>query len=94
MQQANRKRYLGLFLAGSALALAAPAWAEEAAPPAKGDGIAEIVVTAQRRAQNVQDVPIAIAAISGDALTETGIRDPRDLTLLVPSLSMQAGRRN
>ena len=91
MQQANRKRYLGLFLAGSALALAAPAWAEEAAPPAKGDGIAEIVVTAQRRAQNVQDVPIAIAAISGDALTETGIRDPRDLTLLVPSLSMQAG---
>ncbi|WP_421854344.1 TonB-dependent receptor [Novosphingobium sp.] len=91
MRQAIRNRCLGILLAGSALIIAAPALAEEAAPPAKGDGIAEIVVTAQRRAQNVQDVPIAIAAISGDALTDTGIRDPRDLTLLVPSLSMQAG---
>ncbi len=92
MRPASWNRYLGLLLAGSALTVAAPALAQEAAAPAKDSGgIAEIVVTAQRRAQNVQDVPIAIAAISGDALSETGIRDPRDLTLLVPSLSMQAG---
>jgi iron complex outermembrane receptor protein len=58
--------------------------------PASG-GLSDIVVTAQRRAQNAQDVPIAITAISGDALTEAGIRDPRDLTLLVPNLSFQAG---
>ena len=50
-----------------------------------------IIVTAQRRSQNVQDVPIAISAFGGDTLTEASIRDPRDLTLLVPSLSMQAG---
>ncbi|MDF8334351.1 TonB-dependent receptor [Novosphingobium cyanobacteriorum] len=56
-----------------------------------GGAIDEIVVTAQRRQQNVQDVPIAITAVSGAALRESGVRDPRDLTMLVPSLSMQAG---
>lgn len=56
-----------------------------------GSGIDEIVVTAQRRSQNVQDVPIAITAVTGETLREAGVRDPRDLILLVPSLSMQAG---
>lgn len=94
-----------LMLSVSLAAMAAPAFAqtvpsetaadaadtasEETAPPA--GGIGDIVVTAQRRAQNVQDVPIAIAAIGGEGLQEAGVRDPRDLTLLVPSLSMQAG---
>ena len=54
-------------------------------------GIEDIVVTAQRRDQSVQDVPISITAVSGETLRESGIRDARDLTLLVPSLSMQAG---
>lgn len=58
---------------------------------AADDGIGEIVVTAQRREQNIQDVPISITAISGEALTEVGIRDPRDLSILVPGLSSQAG---
>lgn len=58
---------------------------------AEQDGIGEIVVTAQWREQNIQDVPISITAISGDALTEVGIRDPRDLSILVPGLSSQAG---
>jgi iron complex outermembrane recepter protein len=77
-----------LFASISLAALAMPAHAQEA-----DDTIAidEIIVTAQRKEQNVQDVPIAITAITGDTLTETGIRDPRDLSLLVPSLSMQAG---
>ncbi len=54
-------------------------------------GLDDIVVTAQRRTENLQDVPIAIAAISGNTLTEVGIRDPRDLSMLVPGLSAQAG---
>ena len=96
MFKVRLQQIVGLLLAGSMGTLAAPALAQEAAqaavgPQAKNDGVAEIVVTAQRRAQNVQDVPIAISAISGDALIDTGIRDPRDLMLLVPSLSMQAG---
>ncbi|PKQ00397.1 MAG: TonB-dependent receptor [Alphaproteobacteria bacterium HGW-Alphaproteobacteria-13] len=81
----------GLLLS-ACFAMPSPVLAQESASATEGeDGIREIIVTAQRREQNVQDVPIAISAISGDALAETGIRDPRDLTLLVPSLSMQAG---
>ncbi len=80
----------------SLLALAPLAARAEEAPPPKAEGpkavgLGEIVVTAQRRAQNVQDVPISIAAISGEALAQAGIRDPRDLSLLVPGLSSQAG---
>jgi iron complex outermembrane recepter protein len=79
-------------LAGMPSAVIAQATPAAPAPGAADDGgLADIVVTAQRRAQNVQDVPIAIAAIDAATLVEAGIRDPRDLALLVPSLSMQAG---
>jgi iron complex outermembrane receptor protein len=64
---------------------------QEAADSAEQGGLNVIVVTAQRREQDIQDVPISVTAISGDDLTEIGIRDPRDLTLVVPSLSIQAG---
>lgn len=74
-----------------AAAQTAPADSAPAASTSDQVGLDDIVVTAQRRTQNVQDVPIAISAISGDSLTKAGIRDPRDLTLLVPNLSFQAG---
>lgn len=54
-------------------------------------GLEDIVVTAQHRSENIQDVPISIAAISPETLAEVGIRDPRDLAMLVPGLSAQAG---
>ena len=51
----------------------------------------EIVVTAQRREQNLQDVPIAISAMTGEMLEAAGVRDPRDLQSYVPSLQFQSG---
>src|SRR3546814_1041771 len=51
----------------------APAQAEST-DPASNVGIGDIVVTAQRRAENVQQVPIAVAAFSGAALQEKGVR--------------------
>jgi iron complex outermembrane receptor protein len=63
----------------------------DTASASQEEGLGDIIVTAQRRSQNIQDVPISIAAISGEALTEIGIRDPRDLSILVPGLSSQAG---
>jgi iron complex outermembrane receptor protein len=73
------------------LGLCAAAMPVSGQPVQSDDGLGEIVVTAQRRSQNVQDVPIAISVVDSATLKEAGIRDPRDLSLLVPSLSMQAG---
>jgi iron complex outermembrane receptor protein len=53
----------------------------------KSDGLAEIVVTAQKRAENVQDVPISITAFSGDTLAAAGIEDVRDLRRITPNLN-------
>lgn len=86
-----RRCTLAALTAATCLSAMPTAIHAQAAEKAEDEGIGQIVVTAQRRQQNVQDVPIAITAVSGDQLRESGVRDPRDLTLLVPSLSMQAG---
>jgi len=48
----------------------------------------EIVVTAQKRAQNVQDVPISLTAVSGSFMEESGIATLQDLGGYVPNLSL------
>jgi len=48
--------------------------------------VEEIVVTAQKREENVQDVPIAISAFSGDQMEALGVNNPYDLALVVPGL--------
>jgi iron complex outermembrane receptor protein len=52
--------------------------------------VPEIVVTAQKRAQNIQDVPIAISAFSGAALADRGTQTIDSLTSLAPGLSGHA----
>ena len=52
------------------------------------DALDEIVVTAQRRAERLQDVPAAITAISGDSLNQMRLQGNADLVAYVPSLSI------
>ena len=54
---------------------------------ASSDALDEIVVTAQRRAERLQDVPAAITALSGDSLNEMRLQGNADLAAYVPSLS-------
>ena len=49
--------------------------------------IEEIVVTVQRRAESVQDVPIAISAYTGDFIREVNLDDVKDLSLYTPGMS-------
>lgn len=51
------------------------------------DSLDEIVVTAQRRAERLQDVPAAITALSGDSLNQMRLQGNADLAAYVPSLS-------
>ena len=46
----------------------------------------EIVVTAQRRSENLQKVAVAVSAISADDLVTAGVTDTTSLTKLVPAL--------
>ncbi|TXI51347.1 MAG: TonB-dependent receptor [Lysobacter sp.] len=82
-----RRARLSLALA-IASATALPALAQDAAP----DGVEEldrITVTAQKREQQIEDVPISINAYSGDFLRAQGIQDYGDLGSLVPGLEVQ-----
>ena len=49
-------------------------------------GLEEIVVTAQRRAQSLQDVPISIQAITGDEMVRQGFRTMNDMSVFSPGL--------
>lgn len=49
-------------------------------------GLEEIIVTAQRRQESQQDVPIAVAAVTAQALANTGIDATRDLPQVIPSV--------
>ncbi len=50
----------------------------------------EVVVTAQKRTESVQDVPIAINAMTGDSLREMGVGNTDDLAAMFPNLSLKA----
>lgn len=79
----------------AALAIATPAFAQEA--PVQDDGggaIREIVVTAQKRQESAQSVPVAITALDEKALDTGMVQDIRDVAGRVPSLvidSVSAG---
>ncbi len=55
----------------------------------QGDSLLEeIIVTAQRRTQNLQDVPLAITSLSADLLAKKGVRDMFGLTSLAPNIDV------
>ncbi len=54
----------------------------------------EVVVTAQKRSENLQRVPISVAAISGDQLGASGIVDSSQLSAVVPGLSLGLTTQN
>ena len=79
-------------LLGASLAAlgAAPAMVAESSAQTRGDeGV--IIVTAQKREQNLQEVPLAISAISGQKLEQLQVNDARDLTGLAPNVTVLQG---
>ncbi len=62
-----------------------PAMAQQAAKPSQ---LEEVVVTAQRRRENVQKVPIAITAFTAKTLREKGITEVSGLTRLTPNVNL------
>ncbi len=69
----------------------ADATTPRAAAPATDNGLEEITVTAEKRAENVQEVPIAITAFSEDSLRAKGITDLHGLNGLIPNVNLDQG---
>ncbi len=85
------------------LACGTVAWAQEASPAPAGEPEAQsdaasqaqsdpdssdIIVTAQRRSERLQEVPIAITALSGEGMAERGLTDLSTLRGVVPGLTI------
>ncbi|MBS0255746.1 MAG: TonB-dependent receptor [Proteobacteria bacterium] len=84
-----------LLIAGaSLLALATPAQAQDAAPAAKpaDGGLAEIVVTATKREASLQSVPVAVTALTSEAIQNQRIGGFSDLTRAAASLTLTEDR--
>lgn len=93
MRYASHARQL---MAGSALIAStftwdvpAFAWADGAAPVAEeaADGSAEILVTARRRNESVQSVPIAITVLTAEDIARAGVEGVGDIANLSPNVS-------
>lgn len=78
---------ISVFVGGAAFAQQppAPTHQEEAE-----NAIADIIVTAQRRAENLQKSSLPISAVTGDALEAAGVTQPTDLTRLVAGVQIGA----
>lgn len=77
-----------LLATAGAVLIAVPAYAQTAAPADDYVGLEEVVVTAQKREENLQNVPVAVTALSAEAIANQRIADFTDLTRAAPSLTI------
>jgi outer membrane receptor protein involved in Fe transport len=81
---------LGKLLASASLLAIAPAALAQTAPADTTAATDEIVVTATKRAENVQAVPISITALGGETLKDHQVTEFSDYAKLLPSVSYQS----
>lgn len=94
----NIVKYTALSSAAVLALISQPGFAQETAtstaPSATSDdqsagGLAEIVVTAERRTESLQRTALAVSAVTGDALVKSGVTDAAGIARLVPALQVQ-----
>lgn len=93
MKTPNIAIFRGALLASIAvpgLMIATPVFAQDAAVEEADSG--EIIVTARRREENLQDVPIAVSAFSGEALEMRGAIDLTDIGNITPNTTLETSR--
>src|SRR5688572_11216411 len=80
--------------AGSADAQDTGTRADPATDESSESRLGEIVVTAERRATNLQDTPLSVVAMTEEMVEAKGIEDLQDLSVFTPNLSISASRGN
>ena len=90
------QNYKGMLLGAAALEIlsiacaSAPAVAQQVAAGESG-ALEEIVVTANKRSENIQDVPLSVAVVTADQFAASGITSTEDMTMRIAGLTLQAG---
>ena len=74
-------------------ALAQTAQTEQSQPETVSS-VDDIVVTARKRSETVNDVPLTIQAVSGEALTQAGVSDTSNLVQIIPALNYSKSSAN
>jgi iron complex outermembrane receptor protein len=85
LRSANRRRLTGALFATTALAVATPAFAQDTATE---EGPV-IIVTAQKREENLQDVPSSVTALGNEKLDQLQVSDLQDVVKFLPSVTIQ-----
>jgi outer membrane receptor protein involved in Fe transport len=86
MSDSTASRIIGLAALVASATIVMPDAAAQSADNKNVGAIPQVIVTAQKREQDLQDVPITVTAVGSQLLRDTGVRDIKDLTLLTPGL--------
>jgi iron complex outermembrane recepter protein len=77
-----------LLIIGASLFALTPAVALAQASSSEVVGLEEVIVTAQKRSENLQNAALAVSAVTGSAISEAGVTNPIELSKLVPSVQI------
>ena len=86
MRFLERRRIRAALLVSAAVLAPAVAFAQEGAGT-----IEEVVVTARKRAENLQEIPVAVTAVSGESIKAQSIESIREVANQTPSLAISQG---
>ncbi len=81
---------VAMLLGSSAIVAVQPAFAQDTKPPAAAPADTGVIyVTAQKRVENLQDVPVAITALGGEKLKDLQVKELQDVVKFLPSVTIQ-----
>jgi iron complex outermembrane recepter protein len=91
IQTMHVRRAVAMLLALSAPIASRAVWAQEATDSdVNSPELVEIIVTAEKRQENIQDVPISVISLSSQALQDAGVKDLSQLQVLTPGLTVSS----
>lgn len=90
MQRTKRAIWLASATIAAVAGVSGQAQAQGGAAVATDDGANDIVVTATRREERLQDVPLAVTAVSGDDLARSALKEVTDIQYLAPNITFSA----
>ena len=61
---------------------------------AQGNVLEEVIVTARKREESLQETPVAVTALGATALREAGVRNLSDLNFIAPNIEVQSANGN